>query len=142
MHQRGLMIESSASLVLVVTSPDLLLSSDVALDAPAQLGKIDKLSALNFHRQCRSQYLVALRFPPFGHSISSHSGDSSPGLAQLSQLEGKASKIIGVYRKSPTTNCTWGASGPLRGRIARRWLRMQSSGELLEQQLLVGIDFS
>src|SRR6202007_2868461 len=49
-------------------------------------------------------------------------------------------KSIGVYRKSPLQSRDLRASGPLRGRDARRWLRRQIELELLEQQLLVGME--
>src|SRR6266849_11184645 len=54
----------------------------------------------------------------------------------------RRAKSIGLYRKSPLQNWDSGASGPLRGRDARRWLRRQIELELLEQQLLVGIELS
>src|SRR3981081_396336 len=54
----------------------------------------------------------------------------------------RRAKSIGVYRKSPLQDWDLGASGPLRGRDARRWLRRQIELELLEQQLLVGIELS
>src|ERR1700732_1268650 len=54
----------------------------------------------------------------------------------------RRAKSIGVYRKSPLQSWDLGASGPLRGRDARRWLRRQIELELLEQQLLVGIELS
>src|SRR5260370_31792603 len=54
----------------------------------------------------------------------------------------RRAKSIGVYRKSPLQNWDLGASGALRGRDARRWLRSQIQLELLEQQLLVGIELS
>src|SRR5882757_9964264 len=37
----------------------------------------------------------------------------------------RRAKSIGVYRKSPLQDWDLGASGPLRGRDARRWLRRQ-----------------
>src|SRR5450755_2037015 len=54
----------------------------------------------------------------------------------------RRAKSIGVYRKSPLQSWDLGASGPLRGRDAWRWLRRQIEFELLEQQLLVGIELS
>src|SRR5229473_4416559 len=54
----------------------------------------------------------------------------------------RRAKSIGGYRKSPLQNWELGASGPLRGGDARRWLRRQIELELLEQQLLVGIELS
>src|SRR6266705_4701368 len=53
----------------------------------------------------------------------------------------RRAKSIGVHRKSPLQNWDLWASGPPRGRDARRWLRRQIELELLEQQLLVGIEF-
>src|SRR6202790_226900 len=54
----------------------------------------------------------------------------------------RRAKSIGVHRKSPLQNWDLGASGALRGRDARRWLRRQIELELLEKQLLVGIELS
>src|SRR5450755_770944 len=51
----------------------------------------------------------------------------------------RRAKSIGVYRKSPLQNWDLGASGPLRGRDARRWLRRQIELELLEQQQIADL---
>src|SRR5450631_1644749 len=59
----------------------------------------------------------------------------------FSTREKKRARSIGVYRKSPLQSWDLGASGPLRGLDAWRWLRRQIELELLEQQLLVGIEF-
>ena len=47
---------------------------------------------------------------------------------------------MGVHRKSPLQSWDLGASGLQRGCDAGRWLRWQIDLELLEQQLLVGIE--
>src|SRR6266446_8589733 len=68
--------------------------------------------------------------------------DRSHASPTFSTREKRRVKSIGVYRKSPLQNWGLRASRPLRGRDARRWLRRQIEIELLEQQLLVGIELS
>ena len=73
------MMEAAPSAAFIVTKPDLLLELlVVALDTPAQFGKIDEPAEAKVCRQRREPILGRLGSPS-GHSINSHSSDSESG---------------------------------------------------------------
>jgi hypothetical protein len=79
-RHRGVVMKASPSSRLKVAEPHLLLELlIVVLDAPAQLGVIDRRKLMS-SGSVESQYLLG-SFSSFGHSISSHSsGRISPSL--------------------------------------------------------------